>query len=206
MILSSTVCPKRILTSSITVLVDSMSHRRGWWLENKSQVTVWPWTSPACWKINLTTLCLRWRYNFLPFLSPIPTTFNSIFALFFPMNIEELGCCNLRWIFLGILVVLQTLIEQNQQRTRQIPIQNPLLTRALFQVSSYPFLPIFFYYFLVLSMTMWIHELFEFWFCENGRGENWSKRNSGGDLDAVERASQVLISLIVSKYLTNCNL
>lgn len=38
-----------------------------------------------------------------------------------------------------VFVIMQTLIEQNQQQAKQILIQNPLLTKALFQVSIFRF-------------------------------------------------------------------
>lgn len=48
-------------------------------------------------------------------------------------------CLDVGGMISVVFIIMQTLIEQNQQQAKQILIQNPLLTKALFQVSIFRF-------------------------------------------------------------------
>lgn len=64
---------------------------------------------------------------------------SPLFVRFLSSIFVSEQCPDIGGMITAVFIIMQTLIEQNQQQAKQILIQNPLLTKALFQVSIFRF-------------------------------------------------------------------
>ena len=92
-------------------------------------------------KVNyFLILSLRTFFEFIFFfllIHPFPSLHFRNFLFFQTLTNLSDKNRNYNRICFILLLALQALIEQNQQQARQILIQNPLLTKALFQVPNF---------------------------------------------------------------------
>lgn len=93
------------------------------WRRSRYLAKACRWTSPECLRTSCTTSCPRWRQL------PLPVD-GSDYYYFHSSSMSLSHYCSSDVLFCR----LQTLIEQNEQQAREILIQNPVLTKALFQV------------------------------------------------------------------------